>query len=521
MAITINPDGSFTGGEYLTTDPRFEGINRGSGTGRWSGRAILGSMAGPAARYGTSYALQQMGSQGAAAGATGAGAAGAGSGGATAVGSVAMADGTAGVLMSDGTVVAAGEAGAAGGGGSASAAGAMGTAGIVAFAAITAYMAYKNYRAGKKAADGGALTSTETRSTVDPWYPIQQKNDRKLKRQMDKAGVPGEFDRIIDWGRKVTFLPGSINNAIFGKNFLGSSKSDDQLYRDRVRNWLSKNTAVINRETPEGGHEEWNIVWSDGGKFDIGRDGKANLPNNRRVYEVDSKDPLAAEVQASVDPLAAIITANDPKLRSSFGGYYTNAVLEGAKTPEQVERRIQELYLKHGITKEQAIATLDNMKAEEKVTEDEYNVWRSKVEKFAITDAEMEEFGQSQVSPTHFFTSPQGSRGLQALQTAIPRLEELGYDSPYTLKPMSQGNRILSLMRPATPPPAEEVVPTEVIRQSNITSEPAPISEEERLALEALTGSSQQQATGSPNTPIRLGRHILNSRASRGAASTA
>lgn len=132
----------------------------------------------------------------------------------------------------------------------------------------------------------------------------------------------------------------------FGISFGSNGKGKDQLRRDQVRNNLADNGII------KGGND-YNLGFSDGSSFDIGKDGGARLTNaagqKRQYSDVDFSDPRAGQVVGALNPLVNIITGGDKKLSNDFAGLYTNAVLNGASDDNTINARIRELYAKHGI----------------------------------------------------------------------------------------------------------------------------------------------------------------------------
>lgn len=132
-----------------------------------------------------------------------------------------------------------------------------------------------------------------------------------------------------------------------GISFGSNGKSKSQQMRDQVRDNLVDNGVI------KGGND-YNLTFSDGSTFDIGKDGGARLRNGsgqeRQYSDVDFSDGRAGATVGALNPLASIVTAGDKNLTSDFAGLYTNAVLNGANNDASINARIRELYAKHGIT---------------------------------------------------------------------------------------------------------------------------------------------------------------------------
>lgn len=157
-----------------------------------------------------------------------------------------------------------------------------------------------------------------------------------------------------------------------------TGKPDDQIQRDSVRDFLAKNGYV---------GSDWKLQFSDGGSFDIGKDGNSKLPSldgtERKYYETDSKNPLSGQAAAAVSPIAALITNNNDRLKSDFSGYFTNAATQDAKDPSQVKQRITDIYAQMGITKAAGLKSLADLKAQGRLSDEQFAQYSSIINQYA------------------------------------------------------------------------------------------------------------------------------------------
>ena len=329
-----------------------------------------------------------------------------------AVGPAAMPDGSAGVAMSDGSVVSTGSGAVITPDGTQvingtahapdgsiltgqNAAKAIGYAAAI----YTAYNTYKNRdkltseqeaagyaQAGLgayQAAYGASAALSGIGGALNIYGTYSDENltaEQQASRAQQQAGAaaldyfvfPGAgtaLDAALQStgiGRKLSEIDQKFNPGTKLLASFGSSKSGEQMARDRVRKKLEE-IGVINQE----GNKDWQLKFSDGGTFDLGKDGGAKLTNaageERQYSDVDFADPRAGSVVGSVNPLAAILTGGQEKLRSDFAGEYTNAVLAGQDDPAVINRRIQELYAKHNLNQQDALTAVDNLEKDKKI----------------------------------------------------------------------------------------------------------------------------------------------------------
>jgi hypothetical protein len=254
----------------------------------------------------------------------------------------------------DGDYVGAGLAGSSAAASGAAAAGSStgaAASGPLAAAAIV-YQGYQNERQASKNANGGAYTSEEVENISNPFAGAFEKYLGK-----ELGGGINELAKYAMPYHKIT-------DVIYGSN-----KDDDQLYRDRVRKRLQEKGIL---------DENWNYSNEDGSKFDMGKDGST------RNYNTDDTNPLTASTIPLIDPITEIITGGNEKLRSDFTAYFTRAVTEGAKTPEQVEANVQNLITKLGLTKEQVDGTLTSLVEDERIDQQRADVYRANISRFNL-----------------------------------------------------------------------------------------------------------------------------------------
>lgn len=130
----------------------------------------------------------------------------------------------------------------------------------------------------------------------------------------------------------------------------GSSKDADQLNRDAVRQSLLDNGII---------DENYGLTTKDGRTTNIGLDGST------KAYNIDFNRPNAAQAAAWLDPLSAMITGGDEKLRSDFTGYLVNAAY--ADDPRVLRNNISDLYQRLGVTPDQMDEFIDGSKLPDNV----------------------------------------------------------------------------------------------------------------------------------------------------------
>jgi len=170
------------------------------------------------------------------------------------------------------------------------------------------------------------------------------------------------------WGTAIGAVVGGI--AGFASSYFGSGKSKDQKARDQVRGALQQ-AGVID--------EKYCLTLANGSKFDIGKDGGAKLTNmdgsERRMYEVDLNNPLSAQAVGLANPLAHLVSGGDKKLATAFTGYFTNAAMSNAASPDDVRQNMLAIFSKFNIGPEQVMGALQQLGSAGKITTEEYGAF--------------------------------------------------------------------------------------------------------------------------------------------------
>lgn len=152
-------------------------------------------------------------------------------------------------------------------------------------------------------------------------------------------------------GTVVGAVIGGVIGAIQG--FCGSGKSKEQKARDQVRKFFKEHGVI---------DDKWCLTLADGSKFDIGKDGGARLKNvdgtERKMHDIDSKNPLAGEAIAMLNPLGYAILGENTKLKDDFMAYFVNAATSNATTIEEVRKNALAIYAKFGMSPDQMVQTL-------------------------------------------------------------------------------------------------------------------------------------------------------------------
>lgn len=238
----------------------------------------------------------------------------------------------------------------------------------IAAGVVASYVAYQNRKKAQKAAGGGNLTGDEIIDTV----PGSNLITKVVPKSVIKQFNPGyKLDKMI-WG---------------------STKSDDQILRDRVRKGMQEYGAL---------DEKWQLKLADGTTFDFGKDGGARLANadgsSRKYSDIDWNNALAAESVADTNPLGFMATAGfgNQKTQTDMVGYFTNAVTQNAKDRAQVDANIKSVYNSLGYkTRQDAYSTLDGLVEAGKLTKEAADVYKQSVNKY-LPDAEQPQEEQQQ-----------------------------------------------------------------------------------------------------------------------------
>lgn len=324
-------------------------------------RGLFSAGAGTATQTGTQTGTQVGTQTGAGAGAGTVAGEGAATGAGTATGAGVTAEtgaatGAGATAEGAGATTAQG-AGTAGAGSGSSLGGYAGSAGIAAGIAkgIDSAMNLAAYR--KRGGPG--LTQSEIQASYG--HGGVDKQVKKIDRQLEK--LPGS--------------PGIVRTNpvnILTRALLGSTKNDDQIRRDRVREKLQKGKAI---------DENFAFTLSDGTKYDIGNEGdddkivNASGEGTHRNYNVDTTNSLAAQAVGWANPLARIVSGGDKKLTSDFAGYLANAAMSNANgDPEVVRANLNKIMTDMGFTPTDVLAGLEALKQsldEKQMTQEEYD----------------------------------------------------------------------------------------------------------------------------------------------------
>lgn len=307
----------------------------------------LGGMLGGTTTAGTAATTGTAAGTGAATGAAGGAATGAATGTTAGLGAATTAGTGAATTAATGASTGAATGTAAGAGGSAASgatSGGLMASGLgvgLGAGAVGAYYAPSYIKYGKQLADGKTNQDSSIKTAM-------------LTNPLTAWAVP-------------------IADAL-GINFGGTGKGKRQLIRDKVRDKLVETNVISG--------DDYTLKFSDGGTFDIGKDGGARIKNaegqERQYSDVDFKDPRASLTVAAINPLAAIITGGGKQVTSDFAGLYTNAVLNDAKDPATVNSRIKELYAKHGINSAaDAAGVIDNLVKEKLLDQETANAYKN------------------------------------------------------------------------------------------------------------------------------------------------
>ena len=168
---------------------------------------------------------------------------------------------------------------------------------------------------------------------------------------------------------------GAVVGAIYGfaSTYIRAGKHKDQLARDAVRGSLQELKLI---------DDDYQITLADGSKWDMGKDGgKRDQADgtNRRPYEVNFENPLAAEAVSLANPLATILVGGNEKLTSDFAGYLANAAMSNAKSGEDVLNNIMAFYKQLNVGAAEMLDGIEKLKADGKISQNQYDVYRSSV----------------------------------------------------------------------------------------------------------------------------------------------
>lgn len=289
------------------------------------------------------------------------------SGGATYGGTAVGTAANGGTLMSTGEVVPAAAGEAVGSAGAAEAAGGL-TAGAALGIIGGAYGGYKTAEYTGSAPSGGERNKNSAMGGAASGAAIG-------------AGVGSIVPGI---GTAIGAVVGGIIGGaagFIGSEF-GSNKDKDQMARDAVRKSMIEQKIIGN---------DYSFTLADGSRYDIGRDGAFKIKNKgqnidgkteRQAFDVDFSNPLAAETTAEAMALGMILTGGHKKLSDDFTGYITNAALSNATDQGTAVKNLQAItkqMMGAGLTQDSAKSILDQLKANNRIDVNAYNVAVSKL----------------------------------------------------------------------------------------------------------------------------------------------
>lgn len=138
-------------------------------------------------------------------------------------------------------------------------------------------------------------------------------------------------------GTAVGAALGGAAGAIIG--LFSSGKHADQKARDSMREGLQKLGLVDTNHT---------VGLADGSRYSIGFDGGHRYKNldgsERAPYDVDFSNPTSAQAVGWVQPLAAVLTGGNIKLRTDLTGYIVNAAQSNAESLNEVKRNVLAIF---------------------------------------------------------------------------------------------------------------------------------------------------------------------------------
>lgn len=194
----------------------------------------------------------------------------------------------------------------------------------LALAGIAAYTGYTGYEAGQAGRHKGALGG--------------------LKAGIKAAGPLNAVPMLgqLAWGA------GIVGGLTGGKT------NKDQLARDALRSYLKDKGFIDDKYQ----------VDLPTGNYDIGRDG------HDPGYNVDFSKDGAAQAVGNANPLAAILSSGNGKLKDDLAGYLANAQL--SSSPADMKKNALAMYAKANINQAQAFGAVQALGLD-KATQEAYN----------------------------------------------------------------------------------------------------------------------------------------------------
>ncbi len=275
-------------------------------------------------------------------------------------------------------------------------------------AIIAAYMGYQSVKARNKLKGGYGtnLTDDELRQTSVPGFT-------------SKYAPPGAEQGFM---RHINPLTGGPA-AMVDKLVWGSTKSGAQLYRDRVRKYMTKQGIL---------DPEYNLDLGNGQKFNFGADGGARLANadgkgERRYNEIDTtnKGINTAELTSLLMPVgwSAAMASGDFKegTRDSITSYMVNAAMQGAKNDEDAFRNARALAAKFGMNTANATQYVDELKKQGMIDSDQdYEIFKTKAAYLAAPEDPKANGDAAFQANLKAYLSQAGFGGAQAAPAAAP-----------------------------------------------------------------------------------------------------
>lgn len=166
-------------------------------------------------------------------------------------------------------------------------------------------------------------------------------------------------------GTAVGGLIGGLAGAVTG--LFSSGKHPDQKARDAMRDGLAQIGLISS---------DHKLILADGSSYFIGYDGGHRFKNSdgseRAPYDVDFSNPTSAEAVGWAQPIAAVLTGGDEKLRMDLTGYLVTAAQSNAESLAEVSRNIQAFLAKINASPEAIAEGLAQLHQAGKLSADEF-----------------------------------------------------------------------------------------------------------------------------------------------------
>lgn len=169
-------------------------------------------------------------------------------------------------------------------------------------------------------------------------------------------------------GTAIGAIVGGVIGGVMG--MVKTGKHADQVMRDQMRFFL-RNTGIIDNV--------YCIQLADGSLFDMGKDGHFRLQNTdgteRAPYAVDVSHMGTSEIIGWAQPIAAILTGGDEKLRSDLTGYFVNAAVSNAADFGTACQNVRAIFAKTGLTQDSAMSALQQLVETGKLSQDDFSAY--------------------------------------------------------------------------------------------------------------------------------------------------